>query len=377
MYPNNLSELITPKVVQAMGRNLTELQCILRWSNYIADYRFNELNKQAMNAIIAYVLASEAQECGKNIDLTKIPKIIMHRMFEKRFLCDIREDFIDRILELGGIERKDFDDAIEVCVEQEMGQSFAKFIDISRTCIESRIFQAATKLATKMELFELRGQMQEADYIGTIRELEGILVGFSNLPGFTRISLEYSKEMTLFKQISALRNRIRWIKCLGTVKCSVLGHNFEVAIISYLMALCEYEDESIATACFFIGLFHDVPETFTGDMPQPVKDSIPGLRSATECFELEMVNEYIYNHLPEHMREAMHEVMLEERGKENYKPLIKQADYLSASFECIRNIIAGSKDPYFTEVVQQEIEGGRLKGVFYEALVNIITNNSF
>ncbi|MCI8621031.1 MAG: HD domain-containing protein [Clostridia bacterium] len=384
MNNSELKNLVTPKTVRVTVKNLTELHSIYRWSSCIADYRFNELNKQAMNAGIAYILAHEAQEVGKDVNMTKLPKIIMHRVFEKLFLCDIREDYLERILRLGNISRADFDNVIETCIEQEMGKSFADFIDVKRECFETRIFQAAVKLATKMELFEIRRQIPETDYISKVRDIDPILLGFSDIPGFAKISHEYSKEMILFRQISGLRNRIRWNKRLGAIKCSVLGHNFEVAVIAYLMALHEYGDERIATDCFFIGLFHDLPETFTGDMPKPVKDAIPGLRRATELFELEMVRRHIYEQLPEHLKEAMHDVMVEEEeGKkeeerrERHKDLIKRADYLSADLECARNIIAGSIDPYFQDVINKDLKGNKLGEIFSEVLVSIMEDKSF
>lgn len=112
-------------------------------------------------------------------------------------------------------------------------------------------------------------------------------------------------------------------------------------------------------------------------MPSPVKDAIPGLRRATERFELEMVSTHIYANLPEYMREEMHSVMLEETGQERYKELIKKADYLSADFECLRNIIAGSKDPYFKNVVEKDIGDKKLTPIFQETLEAIAKANTF
>lgn len=377
MNGNERKELVTPQVVRVTARNLTELQSIFRWSTYIADIRYNELNKQGMNATIAYILATEAKQAGIEVDMTKLPKIFLHRIFEKLFLCDIREDFIARILQLGNISKERFDEVIEQCIEKEMGEDFARFIETEKGSLEAKIFQAAIKLATKMELYEIRRNLPEEDFISTIRNIEDGLNEYNDLPGFSRISLEYSREMKLFRQISALRNRIRWSKRLGTVRCAVLGHNFEVAVIAYLMALEEYGDEEIATKCFFTGAYHDVPETFTGDMPSPVKDAIPGLRKATEHFELEMVSEHIYANLSEYMQEEMHSVMLEEKGQEEYKALIKKADYLSADFECLRNIIAGSRDVYFKYVVERDIANKKLKPAFQETLETITNANMF
>lgn len=38
-----------------------------------------------------------------------------------------------------------------------------------------------------------------------------------------------------------------------------------------------------------MGIFHDIPETYTRDIPSPIKDSIPNFRKITEAYELEMM----------------------------------------------------------------------------------------
>lgn len=372
---NARSSLVTKELVKAMGKVLTELQFILRWSKYIADFRYNELNKQAMNAKIAYLLATEAEANGKKVDMAKLVKVILHRMFEKLILCDIREDYVSRILKLGSIAPSKFDAIIEECIEERMGKEFTKFIQVDKDSFEARLFQAATKLATRMELREIKTQIPEHAYINVAENVEKTLQGYNDMPGFSRFSLKYSKEMIFFKDASALRNRIRWSKQLGTVNCSVLGHDFEVAVLSYLMSLEKGDDEDITARCFFIGGFHDLAETFTGDMSSVIKDKIPGLREADEKFELEMLEKYVYQELPEHLANAVKAVVLEEEEQKAIKPLIKQADYLSACWECLRNIIAGNQNGYFLEAILRQITG--ISGVFREALDEMVAYKTF
>ena len=355
-----ISGLVTSKVIGSINKALTELLCTNRWSAYIADDRYNELNKQALNATITYLLAVEAKESGKAVDMTRLPKIILHRVFEKLVLCDMREDYIERILKLGSIKKRKFNRTIEQYIEAQSGREFADFITIDKDCLEIRIFQATTKICTKLELVEIRSKIFEEDYVEAMKELDNILIKYNDLPGFSLLSLDHSNERKFFIRVSALRNRIRWQKRLKTVKCAVLGHNLEVAIISYLMALKQYENEDIATKCFFIGLLHDLAETYTGDMPKPVKDSIPGLREATEYFEMEMIEEHVYTKMPEHTKEALSDVMLEEKGQvKGYKKIIKEADSLSAALECLRNLIAGSREPYFRIIVDEALKKGK------------------
>ena len=46
---------------------------------------------------------------------------------------------------------------------------------------------------------------------------------------------------------------------------------------------------------------------------------------------------------------------LEEEANKEYKKLLKSADYASATFECYRNIKAGSEDKYFFDVITKEL----------------------
>jgi len=96
--------LVTKEQIKATGRVLTELQCILRWSSYIADFRYQELNKQGLNAITAYLMAAESDKEGKKVDKAKLVKVIFYRMVEKLNLCDIRRKHMLEFLDAGGIE---------------------------------------------------------------------------------------------------------------------------------------------------------------------------------------------------------------------------------------------------------------------------------
>ena len=83
-----------------------------------------------------------------------------------------------------------------------------------------------------------------------------------------------------------------------------------------------------------------------------------------------MVNKNIYSKLKPYQSEALHKVMMEEQ--EELKPLIKQADILSATLECVRQIVAGSRDKYFREVVVRDLNREeRFDEPFYSMLKSI------
>ena len=84
-------------------------------------------------------------------------------------------------------------------------------------------------------------------------------------------------------------------------------------------------------------------------MASPVKNAIAGLREATEQYEDLNMENHVYKILPECQALAIKQVM-EDAGKK-YKKTVKSADYASAAMECFRNIMCGSRDKYFTNVI--------------------------
>lgn len=374
-----LQELITSNVVQGLARILTELQCIYRHSGGTNNECYNELNKQGLNIAIVHFLATEAKNAGLEVDMTKFPKISMLRAAEKLMLHDIREDYIKRILKKNDITIQELDSVIKSLIEYNVGADFAKFITLDKNCLELRIFMASVKLATSIELDEICRYMYEDDYKKARNELDEVLKGYNDLPGFSRISDNNSEEMKIFRRISALRFRIRWSGKLSTVKCAVLGHNLETGYLAYLMSLKEFGNEDIATSCFWIGVNHDIPETYTGDMPKQVKDAITGLRQAMELFEEEMMEDNVYSKLLTHLRDAAQKTMSVKIRPREIHDIVELADRLSAAFECLRNIIKGSLDPYFKSVVDENLTRfrSRWNRTFYDALDMVMWQKSF
>ena len=87
----------------------------------------------------------------------------------------------------------------------------------------------------------------------------------------------------ILAKISKLRNQNRWAITCYSVKCSVLGHLFDTGVFAYFMSLeLDPEDEKIATEMFLMGIYHDIAETWTTDVPSPIKDRVAGLRKGTE-----------------------------------------------------------------------------------------------
>lgn len=149
-----------------------------------------------------------------------------------------------------------------------------------------------------------------------------------------------------------MRYQNRWASYSYQVECSVLGHLFETAEYAYFMALEKGYTEDVATKCFFMGIFHDIPETYTRDIPSPIKDSIPNFRKITEAYELEMMRKNMYPFVSEKGKEALENVMFETDENAIFKSLIKGADYMSAIAEIWRQLKAGTRDEDFVYAME-------------------------
>lgn len=345
-----MKALTTRKVTENIFKEvLNVLSNIVRWSNKDCSENkslrlYTELAKQGLNIVIAYIVANKAIQNGQEVCMERFPWIVMNRMFEKTINGNIRDDHINEICSmLDGLKAK-YSQLVQEKIT-ENAKEFEEKLYINETWIETKIFKIATKIGTLIECRELKIENAEAEVIEALEELKSQ----TGIQYFEKESEEYK----FFCEVSMLRSSIRWIKQFKAKESSVLEHMGETAIIAFLMGMEKYNDEKIATHFFWCGAFHDLPERWTGDMASPIKDAIPGLRKATEDFEDKVMEEYVYEKLPTY---PIKEIMMDNPLNGEYKEILKGADYISAVFECYRNIKSGSRDRYFFEAIKRYYE---------------------
>ena len=354
-------------VKNIFGKVLNVLSNITRWSNKDCSENkslrlYTELAKQGLNVVITYFLAEDAKKKGIKIKMERFPWIVLNRMFEKTINGNIRNDHLKEICKNSpGLEEGYF-----ARVKAEILQNaeeFAERMQIDEEWDETKIFKVATKIATLIECRELEIKNAEGEVLNTITALsKDEKIGF-----FDQDTLEYE----FFTEVSMLRSSVRWLTQFKAKECSVLEHMAETAIIAFLIGLEQSGDEEIATHLFWCGAFHDLPERWTGDMASNIKDSVEGLREATEEFERLVMEKNVYQKLPQY---DIKKVMMEEKENEKYKDILKKADYASAVFECYRNIKAGSRDGYFFEVITKEYNSREAYSDNFKWLIEEIYN---
>lgn len=325
------------KILKAMNEVFKRLNNLRRWTAVLTESRYDEISKQALNCIICFFLATEAEARGVPVRWERFPKIAIFRAFQKAYVFyDTPEHICKEICEINNIafEQEFLRVTLEI-IEEYTDEGFSTSLKEGCGTSEEVIYKAATKIATLLELRENEEKFN-GEYLKELENIIKSMAKYENIPGFIELSDSDSSFFKAFKKVSKLRNQNRWAAYSYRVACSVLGHLFDTAIFAYLMAIEKGESEEVATKYFFIGVFHDLPEAFTRDIPSPIKDRIPGFRRATEKYELFCMDEYFYPLLSDISKKAVRGIMLEDEENEKYKKLIKGADYLSATSEIWR-----------------------------------------
>lgn len=336
---------------QGMSTNevIIRLNNLRRWTEITSQGKYNELAKQALNCVIVYLLAKFAEHEGKSIRYEDFPRIALGRAYAKVYVYfDTPEHKIDEICRTRGINKREFDRIANKIIIEKTDYDFASFLSEGIGEYEVRLYRAATKIATYVELLEHQTQ----GISKKLQDIERNLDAFEDIPGVSEFSNTESEYFKIFQTISRLRNQTRWAVFSYNIECSVLGHLFDTAIFAYFMALNQTNfDEKYASRMFFMGIYHDIAEVWTKDIPSTIKDAIPGFRYATEQYEMEQIEKHVYSKIPDFLSKELKKVMLEEAENMPFHDLVKQADYLSADSECYRNLVAGSRDKGFADVI--------------------------
>ena len=148
-----------------------------------------------------------------------------------------------------------------------------------------------------------------------------------------------------FALFSRMKNINRWALMRNTRQESLSQHSLEVAATAHALAaignrrLGKRYDAPMAA---LIGMYHDMPEIITGDMPTPVKYYNKKIR---ECYgEIEQAaREALLETLPEDLREDYRPLLAPDETADLWK-LVKAADKISALIKCREEKQSGNRE---------------------------------
>lgn len=144
----------------------------------------------------------------------------------------------------------------------------------------------------------------------------------------------------------------RWALMRNTRNENISEHSADVAAIAHALAVIgniRLGKNLNAEKAALFGLYHDMPEILTGDMPTPVKYYSEQMIEAYAQVE-ENASRKLLSMLPEDMR-AYYEAAFFKQDEDEYLwKIVKAADKISALIKCIDEKKAGNTE--FTKALE-------------------------
>lgn len=147
-----------------------------------------------------------------------------------------------------------------------------------------------------------------------------------------------------FAYVSRLRYIRRWGLMRSVMPENDAEHSLQVAMIAHAIAIMgrdNYGRQVDPEHVLALGVYHDVSEVITGDMPTPVKYQTDELRKSYKDVE-RMANERLLSMLPDGMRVAYEPYL---NAPQDYdRQVLKAADSISAYLKCLEEKRAGNRE---------------------------------
>lgn len=149
-----------------------------------------------------------------------------------------------------------------------------------------------------------------------------------------------------FAMHSRMKYINRWALMRNTSNENLSEHSNDVAVIAHALAVIKnlrFGGNVNPERAAFLGLYHDMAEIITGDMPTPVKYYSETMREAFGDVE-NVACEKLLEMLPEDMREYYRGAFFKsDEDAEEWK-IVKAADKISALIKCIGEEKAGNSE---------------------------------
>ncbi len=149
-----------------------------------------------------------------------------------------------------------------------------------------------------------------------------------------------------FAMHSRMKYINRWALMRNTATENISQHSNDVAAIAHALTVIKnlrFGGSINAERAAFLGLYHDMPEIITGDMPTPVKYHSKEMRDEFLKVE-EMACEKLLSMLPEDMRIYYESAFFQKDEDEYLWKIVKAADKISALIKCIEEKNAGNRE---------------------------------
>ena len=281
---------------------------------------------------------------GNQVNEELVLKKILFSTFPKLILSDISYKFKKYIQEtdpniMDEVTRKAYDFLLSFDFEENIKDDIRSTID-TYSDLEHKIVTSSRLYASYLET-TYNASVFEYDYRDSMVSLnEAIKKERTLFPSFNELFSNDSYREYLLT-IRRLIHAKRWNQNKRKYPVSVMAHLVVVAFISYILQIIETQHgESLDLQKMFKrALFHDIPESVTGDVITPTKRIVPHFKAILMDAEERMLKDVFFPIIPEVAREQFTNIMLDERSPES--KLVKHADDLCMLLETLIEINAG------------------------------------
>lgn len=149
-----------------------------------------------------------------------------------------------------------------------------------------------------------------------------------------------------FAMLSRMKYINRWALMKNTRSENLSEHSLDVAAIAHAIAVIKnlrFGGNVNAERAAVLGLYHDMPEIITGDMPTPVKYHSKTLRKAFCEVENEACS-HLLSMLPGDMKKVYEPFFFKKEEDEQLWKIVKAADKISALIKCIEEEKSGNHE---------------------------------
>jgi 5'-deoxynucleotidase len=149
-----------------------------------------------------------------------------------------------------------------------------------------------------------------------------------------------------FAYLSRMKLIRRWGLMHSAYPENIQEHSLRVAQIAHALAIIRnrlFGGQLRPERAAVLALYHDAGEVLTGDLPTPVKNFNPEIRTAYRAIETS-AREKLLSMVPEALRPAYRDVFLPDDPADGHLEVVRAADRLCAYIKCVEERSAGNPE---------------------------------
>ncbi|BBB91173.1 MAG TPA: 5'-deoxynucleotidase [Methylomusa anaerophila] len=171
-----------------------------------------------------------------------------------------------------------------------------------------------------------------------------------------------------FAFLSRMKFIQRWGLMRNTMPENIQEHSLQVAMIAHGLAAIRntyFKGEIDAAKVAVLGMYHEIAEVFTGDLPTPVKYFNPQIKDIYKDIE-NMAQKNLYNMLPDELKNTYSNLLIRKDEDTELWRIVKAADKISAYLKCVEELKAGNQEfSVALKMIRQELDASNLPEVKY------------